>query len=93
MADWERFGDSVSESVAKELTPKNLHDELGEYRQIFGKEFTLADLINIKKVEAIGRLAGAIENAPELLFHEAAVSGEQAPIYVTLDGDLDVTKG
>lgn len=92
MADWERFGDSVSESVAKELTPENLYQELKEYRQVFGK-IELADLINIKKVEAIGRLAGAIENAPELLFHEAAVSGEQAPFYVTLDGDLDVTKG
>lgn len=92
MADWERFGDSISENVAKELKPKNLYDELCAYRQIFGK-ITLTDLINIKKVEAIGRLAGAIENAPELLFHEAAVSGEQAPFYVTLDGDLDVTKG
>ena len=92
MADWERFGDSVSESVAKELTPENLYQELKEYRQVFGK-IELADLINIKKVEAIGRLAGAIENAPELFFHEAAVSGEQAPFYVTLDGDLDVTKG
>ena len=92
MADWERFGDSLSESVAKELKPENLYQELKEYRQVFGK-IELADLINIKKVEAIGRLAGAIENAPELLFHEAAVSGEQAPFYITLDGDLDVTKG
>lgn len=92
MSDWERFGDSVPENVAKELTPKNIYEELGEYRRVFGKEFTLSDLINIKKVEAIGRLAGAIENAPELFFHEAAVSGEQASFYVKLDGDLDITK-
>lgn len=92
MSDWERFGDTIAGNIAEGLKPKNLAADLANYRQMFGK-VTLADLINIKKVEAIGRLAGAIENAPELFFHEAAVSGEQAPFYVTLDGDLDVTKG
>lgn len=93
MSDWERFGDTVAENVAKRISPQNLATDLADYRRMFGKEFALSDLINIKKVEAIGRLAGAIENAPELFFHEAAVSGKQAPFYVTLDGDLDVTKG
>lgn len=93
MSDWERFGDTVAENIAENLKPQNLAADLADYRRMFGKEFTLSDLINIKKVEAIGRLAGSIENAPELFFHEAAVSGEQAAFYVTLGGDIDVTKG
>lgn len=64
-------GNSISRINFKyHLMPEELNKELEEYREVFGKNFSLFDLIEIYKVKAIAELAADVADLPELLTHE-----------------------
>ncbi len=74
MNDWRCVGQNERIGFEHELQPDALMDELDDYRHVFGKDFSLADLLKIYDIRAKMRIAANILDVPEQLCHELALA-------------------
>ena len=71
---WANRGGDLTEYAFSDLTPNSLFEDLQDYREILGKDFTLKDLLEVQRIKALNRIAAAITDLPELLGHEAVMA-------------------
>lgn len=69
-SSWDLYGTDKKNTFLESLKPKNLEEELQEYRKIFGISFKINDLIKIKEIESNAMIAESIANAPEFLLDQ-----------------------
>jgi hypothetical protein len=67
MSEWNLYGTSRKEVLVDSLTPERLNLALRRYQSELDEEFSIKDLIDIKKIEAMALIAEAINDAPEFL--------------------------
>ena len=68
--DWNLFGEELIDNFNIELFPNNLLSELSDYRNIFGNDFTIDNLLKIYDIKAKIFIAGAIKDMPEYLLDQ-----------------------
>ena len=68
--DWNFNGNHVIDLFDKNLSPERLRMSLYEYRDEFGDNFTIHDLIRIYDIHAKIQIAAAITDAPEYLLDQ-----------------------
>lgn len=72
--EWANRGGDLTEYAFSDLTPSSLFEDLQDYREVFGEDFTLKDLLEVQRIKALNRIAAAITDLPELLGHEAVLA-------------------
>jgi len=70
MSEWNLYGTSRKEGLIDTLTPERLELALRRYQRELDEEFSIRDLIDIKKIEAMALIAEAINDAPEFLIDQ-----------------------
>lgn len=96
MSEWCLYGDDVKENFEKGLEPEWLEDELIKYKETFGDEFRIQDLLIIMDLRAKALIAQAINNAPEYLLDQigkARNSHEFPSLVRKLERIADVMEG
>ena len=61
------FGYKMAEQFIEGLKPEYLLMDLKEYQEVFGSKFGIAELLEVKRIEAEAMKAGCIADAPEYL--------------------------
>ena len=61
------FGKHMAEQFIRDLKPEYLLMELKEYQLVFGSEFGIAELLEVKRIEVEAMKAANIADAPEYL--------------------------
>lgn len=73
---WTNRGGDLTEYAFSDLTPNSLFEDLQDYREVLGEDFTLKDLMEVQRIKALNRIAAAITDLPELLGHEAVMAAD-----------------
>ena len=61
------YGYKMAEQFIKELKPEYLLMDLKEYQLVFGSDFGIAELLELKRIEVEAMKAANIADAPEYL--------------------------
>lgn len=70
--EWDNFGRDRREAFESNLDPDWMYYKLSKYRNEFGDDFTITNLIEIEKIRALALIAEAINDAPEFLIDQIA---------------------
>lgn len=70
MSEWSLYGESRKESFEKDLEPEALSIELVRYQNVFGKDFGIRELLQLKDIQAKALIAEAVNDAPEFLIDQ-----------------------
>ena len=73
---WANRGGDLTEYAFSDLTPNSMFEDLQDYREVLGEDFTLKDLMEVQRIKALNRIAAAITDLPELLGHEAVMAAD-----------------
>lgn len=73
---WANRGGDLTEYAFSDLTPNSLFEDLQDYREVLGEDFTLKNLMEVQRIKALNRIAAAITDLPELLGHEAVMAAD-----------------
>lgn len=70
MSEWCLYGNEIREKYESRLEPENLEDELIRYKEVFGEEFGVKELLTVQNLRVKALIAEAINNVPEFLLDQ-----------------------
>ena len=70
MSEWCLYGDDKREKFESRLEPHSLESELIRYKEVFGEEFGIKELLTIQDLRVKALIAEAINNVPEFLLDQ-----------------------
>jgi len=70
MSEWCLYGDEIREKFERRLEPDSLEGELIRYKEVFGEEFGLKELLTLQDLRVKALIAEAINNVPEFLLDQ-----------------------
>ena len=70
MSEWCLYGDDIREKFERRLEPDSLESELIRYKEVFGEEFGLKELLTLQDLRVKALIAQAINNVPEFLLDQ-----------------------
>ena len=89
MANWTLTGYESREDFEESLGANVLAEELDYYRATLGENFSIRDLLEVRRIEVLALIAEMIGDAPEYLVHHLCVAhaeGGLNGIAQSLDG-------
>lgn len=70
MSEWCLYGDDKREKFERRLEPDSLEGELIRYKEVFGEEFGIKELLTLEDLRVKALIAEAINNVPEFLLDQ-----------------------
>ena len=70
MSEWCLYGDDKREKFERRLEPDSLEGELIRYKEVFGEEFGIKELLAVQDLRVKALIAEAINNVPEFLLDQ-----------------------
>ena len=70
LEDRQTFFDDIREKFERRLEPDSLEGELIRYKEVFGEEFGLKELLTLQDLRVKALIAEAINNVPEFLLDQ-----------------------
>ena len=85
MSEWCLYGDDKREIFERRLELDSLESELIRYKEVFGEEFGLKELLTVQDLKVKALIAEAINNVPEFLLDQIgkARNSYEFPSHVT----------